>query len=171
MCQMISILVGHDGTVYAVDGVHSHSEIATRCGVNEDKCLRYEFDLKKRQLKQDFNMDMAPFEAKQSHDAAAQRFFDQCAGDADTLIAFVKRGNWRDVDLRPLLLAQAREAFNEARAPAWNAFEEAVAAARKAYDEAVAAACNAYDEAVAPAWIDLFAVPSNRIAIWLEVRA
>ena len=119
MCQMISCLVSKTGKVYAVDGVHSHSKIARICRVNEDKCLRYEFDLTTRTLKQDFRMDAAPFEAKQSHDAAAQAFFDAAAGSATTLIAFVRRGNWDEQWLRPLLSAAARTAYAETCAAAW----------------------------------------------------
>ena len=100
---MISCLVPKTGAVYAVDGVVSHSEIARICKVDEDRCLKYEFDLTTRTLEQDFAMDAAPFEAKQSHDAAAQAFFDASAGSATKLIAFVKRGNWNEQYLRPLL--------------------------------------------------------------------
>jgi hypothetical protein len=144
MCRMISCLVSVTGKVYAADGIHSHSEIATHFGIPEDKHLRYEFDLPKRTLVQDFNMDFAPFAAKASHDAAAQRFFDKCAGTPVLLMAFVKRGNWSEEYLRPLLSAPAQKAYDEALAPAW----------------------KAYDEAVAPAWLRLFKTPKNRIGVW-----
>ena len=155
MCQMISCLVSKAGKVYAVDGVHSHSEIATRCNVDEDKCLKYEFNLQTQTLKQDFNMDCAPFAAKQSHDEAARRFFDACAGTPRKLRAYVKRGNWLPDDLLPLLTA-----------PAQKAYCEACATAGKAYNEARATAGKAHNEACAPAWPRLFSKPANRIEAW-----
>ena len=72
---MISCLVDQQGKVHAVNGIHSHSEIAEQLGIDQDQCLAYEFDLVKRLLIQDFDMDKAPFEAKASHDQAAQAFF------------------------------------------------------------------------------------------------
>ena len=155
MCRMISCLVSVTGKVYAVDGIRSHSKIAATCGVNEDRQLKYEFDLTTRTLKQDFSMDAAPFAAKASHDAAAQRFFDKCAGNAKLLIAYVKRGNWDDEYLSPLL-----------EAPALKAYDEAEAQAQKAYDEATAPALKAYAEATAQAWRRLFAKRENRIKAW-----
>ncbi len=94
MCQLISCLVSRRGKVFAVDGVHSHSEIAKILKIDEDKHLKYEFHLKERKLFQDFNSDSAPFEAKASHDKAAMDFFEDCAGTPEKLIEFVKRGNW-----------------------------------------------------------------------------
>jgi hypothetical protein len=152
---MISCLVSKTGKVYAKDGVHSHSAIATACKVDEDRCLKYEFDLVTRTLKQDFDMDAVPFAAKQSHDAAAQGFFDACAGSATKLMAYVRRGNWDSKHLRPLLSA-----------PALKAYDEACASAEKAYDEARAPRWKAYDEARATAWLRLFRVKASRIAAW-----
>ena len=166
MCQMISCLVSKTGKVYAVDGIHSHSKIAEKCGIDEDRHLKYEFDLKTRKLKQDFDMDAAPFAAKQSHDEAAQGFFDLCAGTPARLRAYVKRGSFLSDYLVPLLTAAARKTYNEATAAAGKAYDEATAAARKAYDEAIAAPRKAYDEATAAAWLKLFSKAQNRIAIW-----
>jgi hypothetical protein len=185
---MISCLVSVTGKVYAADGIHSHSKIAAHFKINEDKHLKYEFDLTTRTLKQDFQMDAAPFAAKASHDAAAQRFFDTSAGNAKQLIAFVKRGNRSEEYLRSLLSAPAQKAYDEAVAQAWKAYYAAVAQAQKAYyaavaqagkayyaavapaqkayDEVVAQAGKAYDEAVAQAWCRLFAKRENRIEVW-----
>ena len=188
MCRMISCLVDRGGKVYARDGVHSHSAIAELCGINEDKCLKYEFDLVRRELVQDFTSDSAPFGAKQSHDQAAQRFFNACAGDADKLIAFVRRGNW-DRDLLPQLLvpsalklynetyAPARKLYEETRASALKLYDETYASAWKLYDETCATALKLYDETCAPAWklynetcasawCELFAMAENRIEVW-----
>jgi hypothetical protein len=151
MCQMISCLVSKTGKVYAVDGIHSHSEIAAKCGIDEDKHLKYEFVLATRTLKQDFEMDAVPFAAKQSHDEAARGFFDLCAGTPARLRAYVKRGNFLPDYLRPLLIAPASKAYDEAVAPARKAYNEALATASKAYDEALATASKAYDEALATA--------------------
>ena len=166
MCQMISCLVSKAGKVYAKNGVHSHSAIAEAFKIDEDRHLKYEFVLTTRTLKQDFEMDAAPFAAKQSHDEAAQRFFDQCAGTPMKLIAYVKRGNWLPDYLLPLLTATARKAYGEAWATAGKAFDEAIAPAGKAYDEAIATAQKAFDEAVATAWLALFSKPANRIEAW-----
>ena len=108
MCKMISCLISRDCKVFAVDGVHSHTGIAKHFSLDEDKYLKYEFHLDKRELFQDFAMDQVPFSAKASHDRAAQAFFDDCAGTAEKLIAFVRRGNWDQDVLLPLLTPEAR---------------------------------------------------------------
>ena len=166
MCQMISCLVSKAGKVYAKDGVHSHSAIAAAFGIDEDKHLKYEFVLATRTLKQYFEMDAAPFAAKQSHDEAARRFFDACAGTPRKLRVYVKRGNWLPDYLLPLLIAPAEKAYNEAIAPAEKACNEAIAPAGKAHNEAIATAEKAYNEATAPAWLKLFSKPANRIEAW-----
>jgi hypothetical protein len=166
MCQMISCLVSKAGKVYAKDGVHSHSDIAGAFKIDEDRHLKYEFVLTTRLLKQDFEMDAAPFAAQQSHDEAAQRFFDQCAGTPRKLRVYVKRGNWLPDYLLPLLNAPARKAYAEACATARKAHAEAIAQAWKAHAEAIAPAWKVYDEAIATAWLRLFSKPVNRIAAW-----
>ena len=170
MCIMISCKVGVDGTVYATDGVHSHSAIAEACGIKDDSALNYEFDLVTRTLRQDFTMDAAPFTAKQSHDEAAQRFFDQCAGTPTKLMAYVRRGNFDEQYLLPLLTATAQTAYTAAVAPAQTVHEAAMAPARTAYAAATAPARTAYDAATKAAWCRLFAKPANRIPAWRGER-
>ncbi len=114
MCEMISCLVDREGRVYAKDGVHSHTAIAKALDVDEDRCLKYEFRLVTKRLVQDFFMDCAPFEAKKSHDDAAQAFFDKCASTPERLIAFVKRGNFEEDILFGLLTINARDAYGRA---------------------------------------------------------
>jgi len=166
MCQMISCLVDVTGKVYAVDGVHSHSAIAARCGVDEDKCLKYEFDLTTRKLKQDFNMDRAPFAAKQSHDEAAQRFVDDCAGTPTKLIAYVKRGNWLPYYLLPLLTAPARAEYERVTAPARAEYGRVAAPTWAEYGRVAAAAEAEYGRVTAAAWCKLFRLKANRIEAW-----
>ncbi len=179
MCQMISCLVTRNGRVLAQDGVHSHTQLAKNFKVNEDKVLKYEFRLKDRQLFQDFDMDTAPFEAKSSHDQAAQNFFNQCAGTPEKLIAYVQKGNFNENVLLGLLTPAAMKAYNKAKAAARKAYNKAIiaaarktynkvtAAAEKAYNKALAAAEKAYNKAMAPVWINLFKDEKNRIESWV----
>ena len=161
---MISCLVDRVGKVYAKDCVHSHSQLAVALGIDEDKCLKYEFDLAKRELVQDFGC--APFEARASHDKAALEFFSECAGTSEKLIEYVERGNWDKDSLLPLLMAPAQLAYDEAKAPAQLAYDEATAPARRAYNEAMASAWLAYNETAKCTWCTLFAKKENRIEVW-----
>ena len=179
MCNMISCLVGKDVRVYAKDGLHSHSEISRAFGISEDQCLKYEFILRVRELFQDFNMDHAPFDAKASHDRAAQRFFDECASTPEKFIAFVERGNFNKNVLIELLTEPARGAYYRAEESASEAYNRATTfalkvydkvmssvAADEAYNEARASALEALNRAMVSAWIELFKNPKNRIEIW-----
>ncbi len=188
MCNVISCLVNRSAKVYAKDGEHSHSKIALIFKVNEDRCLRYEFRLVTRTLFQDFTMDGAPFEAKQSHDQAAQSFFDECAGTPEKLMAYVQRGNWYRNILSDLLTGSARveydkadasalAEYNKASIAAWvkyykvrdaaeAKYDKASAVARAKYDKAIAGVWAKYDKACMETWLRLFKNPANRIKIW-----
>lgn len=151
MCHMISCLVGSDARVYAKDGVHSHTEIAQALGLREDRCLKYEFRLKTKTLFQDFSMDSAPFEAKKSHDDAAQAFFDKCASTPEKLVAFVRRGNFGQNTLGSLLTESAHGAYCRAKKFHDDAYDKTMASANKAYDKAEASAYRVCDKARASA--------------------
>jgi hypothetical protein len=171
---MISCLVDRRGRVHAKDGVHSHAAIAVACGVDEDGCLKYEYDLVKRRLVQDW--EEAPFEAKQSHDAAAQTFFDECAGDAQRLLAYVKRGNWDGAMLPKLLTNAARAKYDKVCDLAWAEYYKVCDAARAECDKVrdaawakrdkyCAAAEAECDEVCDAAWAEYYKV---RDAAWEE---
>lgn len=110
MCNLISCLVTRAGKVLFVNGLLSHAEMATRLKVDEDKCLKYEYSIEEKKLIQDFG-GSPPFEAKQSHDQAALAFFEECAGTPEKLVAFVRKGNWQQDQLTPLLSAKGLKAF------------------------------------------------------------
>jgi len=59
--------------------------------------------------------------------------------------------------------APAREAFEQARATAWEAYEQATAPAREAFEQARATAWEAYEQATAPA---LEAFEQARATAW-----
>ncbi|TSC81406.1 MAG: hypothetical protein G01um101419_820 [Parcubacteria group bacterium Gr01-1014_19] len=117
MCQMISCLVTKDARALGKDGVHSHTQIAAIHKVDQDRCLAYEFPLDQRRLYQDFNMDRAPFEAKQSHDRAAMSFFNDKVGTPRKLMAYVAKNSKSndDVMLFLLLINEAQESFDASR--------------------------------------------------------
>ena len=147
MCRMISILVGRNGHVYQADGIHSHSELAEHFKINQDKFLAYEFHLDKRELFQDWKMDKVPFEAKASHDQAAQAFFDEAAGTPEKLIAFVHRGNWQVTELLPLLSLKARKTYDKASQEAWKAYDKTCQEAWEAHDKTCQEAEKTYYKA------------------------
>ncbi len=151
MCNMIACLVDRDAKVHAKNGVHSHSKIAKICRVNEDKCLRYEYRLATRRLFQDFTIDEAPFWPKQSHDQAAQRFFDGCAGTPEKLIAYVKKGNWDEEALPDLLTGLASVKFDEVCADAEAKYEKVCNVAEAKYEKVCDAAEAKFDKARAAA--------------------
>ena len=144
MGRMISCLVDRPGRVYAKDGVNSHTMIAEACGVEQDKCLAYEFRLDKRTLFQDFNMDKVPFAARASHDQAAQDFFDQCASTPDKLIAFVLRGNYDYKELTKLLTHEACLAYDKTYDETLVAWKKTCAKALAGYEKTCAKAWAAY---------------------------
>ena len=152
MCRMISILVGRDGHVYQADRIHSHSALAEHFNLNQDKFLAYEFHLDERKLFQDFQMDKVPFEAKASHDQAAQAFFDEAAGTPKKLIAFVKKGNWQRGELIVLLSQEAWETLSKTCQEAWKAYDKACQEAGETYNKACQevqeAHTKAYQEAL-----------------------
>ena len=151
MCNMISCLVGKDARVYAEDGLHSHSEIARAFGISEDKCLKYEFTLRVRELFQDFNMDHAPFDAKASHDRAAQRFFDECASTPERLIAFVERGNFDENVLSSLLTRSAHIKYSDAKTSARKALNETLAPTFEEYRKTRTSSDEAFNKIKAEA--------------------
>ena len=190
MCYMISCLVGRSGKVYAFDGVHSHSEIAERAKINEDKYLKYEYRIASKELIQDFNMDSTPFKPKQSHDQAAMAFFEECCGTPKKLIAFVKRGNWDENELLPLLNKDSQKKLNSACDAAWKEYYSIRAVALKKYEseKEYSAACTAaekkyytvcidaareyesirdvswkeFESVCAVIWVKLYSKPENR---------
>ncbi len=152
MCQMIICLVSRDAKVYAKDGVHSHSTLADLFEVDQDQCLSYEFHLDKRKLWQDFKMENASFKAKQSHNQAALSFFNHCAGNPEKLIAFVRRGNWREDELLPLLTPPAQAVYFQDYARSAAVRDKADAVAWAAYNKACAKSQAVCDKADAKAW-------------------
>lgn len=87
-----SCLVTKDGQVLAADGVHSHAKLAELHEVNEDNCLRYDFGLNRREILPLFDRGLVNVNLR--CDVAARRFFDDCVGTPERLIAYVKRGNF-----------------------------------------------------------------------------
>ena len=151
MCHMPSCLVDVRARVYAVNGVHSHSEIATNFRLDEDRCLRYEFDLRTRTLVQDFATDRAPFEAKQSHDQAAQAWFNTIVGTPELLMDYVMKGNWIERDLKPLLTVEAEKICTATLAESRKIYDTTLAESRKICAATLAEARKIYDAARAEA--------------------
>lgn len=101
----IPCLVDQDGKVFGTDGARQHAEIARSHNVCEDQCLRYGFDLKRRE-------PIALFDRRLVNvglwkDDIAEWFFEDLVGTPDRLIAYVKRGNFHE-DLVSLLSAFPR---------------------------------------------------------------
>ena len=161
MCKMISCLVSRDYKVFAANGLHSHSEIAEKLCLDEDKYLKYEYPLSEHKfpineenLKQDWEMDKAPFEAKAGHDNAALYFIRQCAETPEKLIAFVRKDNWDEGQLVSLLTDPARAEYNKVRSSALAEYKKVESPAIAEYKKVQDPAFTEYKKVQGPAWTE-----------------
>ena len=84
MYKVLPCLVDKLAKVYFKDGIHSHSAIAHEFKINEDKVLKYGYDLEARALVSNFNLETVPFVPKQSHNQIAMEHFNKIVGTHST---------------------------------------------------------------------------------------
>ena len=80
----IYCLVDASGIVYVKDGAVSHSEVATKFGLDANVCDAYRFDLAARRLLVD--------RGSPAGDRAAHAYYDQHVGSPTRLMTFVAEG-------------------------------------------------------------------------------
>lgn len=192
MDKMIACLVAANGDIIAVNGEHDHGLMADFCEpeVNANDYLWYWFDLQTRKVecvRGDKEGYILPFEPKQSHDQAAQAFFDTCAETPADLMEYVKAGNWwhQGKQLIPLLTDSAQKIFKAYSAESSKVFDSAMEKITEAWEVAAKPLRDKYndptnatvgndlcqiacdrDDAENAAYADMFAFDSH---VWINL--
>jgi hypothetical protein len=170
MRATIYCLVDVGGVVHASDGAQSYAEVAAHCGLSEDACQKYRFELTSRRLLVDRG-DPAGQRAVRTH-------LDQRVGTPDRLMQFAADGHLGKAALLDLVTTDQRQAYLDACAAIEKKFTNDCAAAN---DPCLEAGCSVegeiclqpllragaeYHKACAAQWIKIFANPSVRIDVW-----
>ena len=168
----IYCLVDRSGIVYVKDGAVSHSEVATRFGLDADACDAYRFDLAARRLLAD--------RGSPAGDLAAHAYCDQHVGSPTRLMTFAAQGRLTKHVLGRLLGAGDAPAYLDAcsviehqytaecAAKGEPCLESGCALEGEVCLEPLLRAGGGYQRACGAAWSRRFEDPRHRTPAWMH---
>ena len=166
----IYCLVDTAGTVHVKDGAESYADVAAGCGLHDEECEEYRFDLTNRRLLTD--------RGRAAGARAVRAETDQCVGTPERLMAFAADGHLSKRTLLELIAPEQRPAYLDACAVIEKKYTAECTAAN---DPCLESGCAVegeiclqpllragieYHKACAAEWLKMFANPRNRIEAW-----
>ena len=170
MDAIIFCLVDERGIVHVKEGASSYAEIADACGLEEQACQRYRFDLESRRLSADA--------ASAAGDEAVHRYLDRFVGTPERLMKLAAEGRLPKPLLASLVALDKRPRYLNACAAVERGLTENCTAR---HDACLESGCSAegeiclqpllaaevdYHKAIAAEWMKLFENPADRIDAW-----
>ncbi len=141
----IPCLVTKNWRVFGLDGARSHAEIAVICGIDENQCLRYGFNLEQKKSVALFDRKLRNVSMR--NDEVADWFFRDLFGVPELLIAYVERGHFHE-NMIPLLTAFPRGECLKIKNNIESKNEESRAFNREVREKVFAIAEYDYDQAL-----------------------
>jgi hypothetical protein len=168
----IYCLVDASGIVHVSDGATSHSEVATKCGLDAHACDAYRFDLVARRLWAD--------RGSPASEKAAHAYWDRHVGSARKLMTFAAEGHLTKQILGSLLRADDAQTYLDACSVIEHKYtadcaakddpclESGCALEGEVCLEPLLQAGAEYHKACGAAWSVVFENPQHRTQSWVQ---